>query len=120
MSSTRKKSADAPRRTLFVTAVSIASILSLGPAIWFVASFVAPSLLPQPASRQMVLIPMHERSLPLPSSPTAAPADAALAHGQAPEPIAARWHVGRDGSIDLPMEQESRRIHAYNQERNQP
>lgn len=87
------------------TLVSIVATLVLGPLIWFIATVVAPAVLPAPQSEQLQLIPLHT----VPRAPAAIEAPARTSETivpshATPEPIADRWRYRSDGSLELPPE----------------
>ena len=97
--------------TKLVTLVSIAVTIALGTLIWFVATVVAPALLPAPQSQPLPLIPSEASGHATATKPV---------HRPTPEPIANRWHFHADGSLELVPSEIHASHDSSNQTRSQP
>ena len=107
--------------TKLVTLVSIAVTIALGTLIWFVATVVAPALLPAPQSQPLPLIPVRPKpSLPAPSEASGHATATKPVHRPTPEPIANRWHFHADGSLELVPSEIHASHDSSNQTRSQP
>lgn len=99
----------------FACLLSTAATLVLAAMAWVAAHFLAPAL-SAPPSRPMQLVPVVHRGPAMPIAPLTAPSVAL----RTPEPMAARWQLGPDGSLVFPMEVRPPHDFPYISQRSEP